>query len=165
MKKEFEIKDNGERMEFGSGMMRDIADDKINYALIIPKDSENPMIKRYAQHLTNGAKKYAKRNFELAEGEEELERAKESAFRHFIQWYMGEEDEDHASATWFNIALVELIKEKMETNIEVNKETMTYDEVMKLLDEVCCHGVQWANERDLAERLIKKLFVYKGNDK
>ncbi len=111
---EYTIKDNGDRMQFESGMVRDTAEDKINYALIIPEHSKNPMIKRWAKHLTLGAKKYAKRNWEKAEGVEEMERAKESAIRHFIQWFMGEEDEDHASACWFNIGLYELIKEKME---------------------------------------------------
>jgi hypothetical protein len=60
-------------------------------------------LERYAIHLTNGAKKYDARNWMLAKGEAEADRFAESAYRHFMQWYHGDTDEDHASATWFNI--------------------------------------------------------------
>lgn len=96
---EFVIKDSGERKEFASGMVRDIADDKINWSLV----ADGPLLKRFALHLTNGAKKYAVRNWMKAEGLAEYARFKESAFRHFMQWYLGDIDEDHAAATVFNI--------------------------------------------------------------
>lgn len=110
MSNSFIIKDSGERAEFTSGMVRDLADGKIDYTLI----TDGPMFKRWAIHLTNGAKKYAKRNWMLAEGNEERERFRESAFRHFIQWFEGDVDEDHAAAVMFNINGYEYVKGKQD---------------------------------------------------
>ena len=103
---EFEIKDSGERASFESGMVRDVSDDKMEWALV----ADGPMLARWAQHLTNGAKKYSKRNWMLASGEAEYERFRESAFRHFMQWYSGDRDEDHAAAVFFNINGTEYVK-------------------------------------------------------
>jgi hypothetical protein len=108
-KTEFTIKDSGVRTEYKSGMVRDVTTDKIDYSLAL----DGPMFKRFAKHLTLGAKKYKKRNWMLANGEEELERFRESALRHFLQWFSGDVDEDHASATYFNINAAEYVKEKI----------------------------------------------------
>ena len=105
----FIIKDSGKREEFAGGMVRDTTDGKINWSLV----ADGPMLKRWAQHLTIGANKYAVRNWMLAEGATELERARESAFRHFMQWYYRERDEDHAAAVMFNMNEVEYIEEKL----------------------------------------------------
>lgn len=107
---EFVIKDSGKREQFSSGMVRDISGNKTDYTLIL----DGPMFERWAIHLTNGAKKYAKRNWMKAAGEEEYNRFKESALRHLIQWFHGERDEDHAAAVFFNINGAEYVKEKME---------------------------------------------------
>jgi hypothetical protein len=106
---QFTIKDSGKRQEFAGGMVRDTTDGKTNYALV----ADGPMFTRWAVHLTKGALKYAKRNWMLATGQEELDRGKESAFRHFMQWYYGATDEDHAAAVYFNINEVEYIKQRM----------------------------------------------------
>lgn len=53
------------------------------------------------------------RNWELANSEEELNRFKASAFRHFIQWFQGNDDEDHASAILFNVNAAEYLKDKL----------------------------------------------------
>lgn len=106
---DFVIKDSGKRDSFEGGMVRDTAEGKINWALV----ADGPMLKRWAQHLTTGAKKYVVRNWMLAAGEVELERARQSAFRHFMQYYNGDVDEDHASAVFFNINEIEYIKERM----------------------------------------------------
>src|SRR5689334_11815910 len=95
----FEIKDSGERKQFASGMVRDTATDKTDFTLVF----DGPMFERWAEHLTKGARKYAKRNWMKAAGAEELDRFKESAVRHFIQWLRGDTDEDHAAAVFFNI--------------------------------------------------------------
>lgn len=105
---DFTIKDSGKRESYEGGMVRDTTEGKINWALI----ADGPMLKRWAIHLTNGAKKYAKRNWMLAKGQEEYDRAKESAFRHFMQWYYDDRDEDHGAAVIFNINEAEYIKEK-----------------------------------------------------
>ena len=108
----FTIKDSGTREEFTGGMVRDTAEGKINWALT----ADGPMLRRWAIHLTNGAKKYAKRNWMLAEGQAEYERARESAYRHFMQWYYDDRDEDHGAAVVFNINEVEFLRDKRGTD-------------------------------------------------
>jgi hypothetical protein len=106
----FVIKDSGKREEYTSGMVRDTAEGKIDYTLAL----DGPMFKRYAIHLTNGAKKYSKRNWMKAAGQAEFERATESLARHFFQYILGETDEDHGAAIIFNINLREYVKERMQ---------------------------------------------------
>ena len=103
------IKDSGERLTYKSGMVRDVTNDKIDYTLIL----DGPMYERWAEHLTGGAKKYTKRNWMKANGQEELERFKESAARHFHQWISGKTDERHEAAVFFNINAYEYLKEKL----------------------------------------------------
>jgi hypothetical protein len=105
----FEIKDGGKREEYTSGMVRDTADNKVDYTLVM----DGPMFERFAVHMTKGAKKYSKRNWMKAAGTAEYDRFKESALRHFLQWFRGDTDEDHASATFFNINGAEFVKEKL----------------------------------------------------
>ncbi len=119
MTEEFRIKDSGVRAQFESGMVRDITEGKTDYTLIM----DGPMFDRWAVHLTKGAKKYAKRNWMKASGQAEYERFKESALRHFIQWFRGERDEDHAAAVFFNICGAEYVLERMEE--EKRKATKT----------------------------------------
>ena len=104
----FEVKDSGKRESFKGGMVRDVTEGKIDYTYIL----DGPMLKRWAEHMTKGAKKYGKRNWMKAEGQEELDRFRESAFRHMLQWMNGEVDEDHASAVFFNINGYEYLKSK-----------------------------------------------------
>lgn len=79
---------------------------KVDYTLVL----DGPMLERWAEHLTKGAEKYAARNWMLAEGEAELERFRQSAFRHFLQWMRGDVDEDHAAAVVFNLNGAEYVK-------------------------------------------------------
>jgi len=65
-------------------------------------------MKRYATHLTNGAVKYpdlpgGSPNWMLANSIREWRRFRMSAFRHFMQWFLGCTDEDHFAATVFNM--------------------------------------------------------------
>lgn len=108
MSKKFTTKDSGKRQSFNTGMVRDVQDDKPRYDLIYL-----PMLKRWAELMGRGAEKYGERNWEKAETLEELNRFKASAFRHFIQWIDGEEDEDHGAAVLFNIAGAEMVKNKL----------------------------------------------------
>ena len=105
----FIIKDSGQRQEFSGGMVRDVTDGKVDYSLIY----DGPMFDRWAEHLTKGAKKYARQNWLLAQGEEELLRYKISAARHFRQWMRGDFDEDHAAAVFFNINGYEYVLAKI----------------------------------------------------
>ena len=108
MKKEFITKDSGKRLSFKSGMVRDIEDDKPQYDLVYL-----PMLKRWAELMGRGAKKYGRNNWKLASGQEELDRFKGSALRHMIQWIEGDESEDHASAVFFNISGAEYVHSKL----------------------------------------------------
>ena len=121
----FEIKDSGERKEFESGMVRDTGRDKPRYFRCLA----GPMLQRWAEHLHKGQKKYSDvsigvSNWTLAKGEEELQRFKESALDHMIDWLNGKVDEDHGAAVFFNINGAEYVKEVMRdgTSIE-NDET------------------------------------------
>jgi hypothetical protein len=108
MKNKFVTKDSGKRQNWKSGMRRDIQDDKPRYDLCYI-----PMFTRWAMLMNRGAVKYGERNWEKANSVEELERFKASAFRHLIQWFNGEEEEDHAAAVLFNISGAEMVKEKL----------------------------------------------------
>lgn len=107
------IKDSGERVAYASGALRDPSTGKIKWSRI----TFGPMMRRWAQHLTNAETKYPDPtpglpNFSLVEGPEELVRYKESAYRHFMDWFHGKTDEDHAAAVYFNINGVEIIRDK-----------------------------------------------------
>lgn len=104
----FTIKDSGKRKMFKSGMQRDVQENKPQYDLV-----HLPMLTRWAIHMGKGAEKYGRKNWMLANGEEELERFKASAFRHLVQWFEGDESEDHASAVFFNISGAEYVKSKL----------------------------------------------------
>lgn len=118
-KKQFVTKDSGKRQEYASGMRRDLQDGKPDYSLLLAGIGfDNEMITRWAALMTRGAEKYGRRNWQLANSEVELERFKASAFRHFIQWISGEEDEDHAAAVFFNINSAEYVKHVMEQKDE-----------------------------------------------
>lgn len=108
----YETKDSGKRVEFKSGMRRDTTEGKPRYDLI-----PLSMLKRLAELYARGAEKYGDSNWTLANSEEELQRFKASAFRHFVQWQMGEVDEDHAIAAVWNIFAYETIKEKINGKI------------------------------------------------
>jgi len=94
----YNTKDSGKRIKYKSGFQRDTSDEKPRYDLI-----PHEMITRLAELYARGAIKYNDNNWKIATGEKEINRFKESAFRHFIQWFRGDEDEDHASAVMFNI--------------------------------------------------------------
>ena len=105
---EFVTKDSGKRKQFKEGMVRDISEDKTRYDLVYM-----PMLKRWADLMSRGAKKYGERNWELAESQEALNRFRESALRHMFQWFNGDIDEDHASAVFFNISGAEMVLKKL----------------------------------------------------
>jgi hypothetical protein len=73
-----------------------------------------PMIARWAELMGRGAAKYGERNWEKACTPEELERFRQSAFRHLVQWHLGlNSEEDHAAAIFFNVGGAEFVKEKL----------------------------------------------------
>jgi hypothetical protein len=124
----FITKDSGERESFPTGMVRDTSTMKARYDLIYL-----PMLKRWAELMARGAKKYGDRNWELAATKREEERFKESAFRHFMQWFANDDiDEDHAAAVFFNISGAEMVKGKGHEAIGY---PLKKEEVKKLVSE------------------------------
>lgn len=105
MSKKYITKDSGKRIKWKSGFNRDTDDGKPRYDLI-----PLPLLKRLAELYARGAIKYGDNNWHLAKSPEELARFKQSAWRHFAQWNMDEEDEDHACAVVFNIFAYEFLK-------------------------------------------------------
>lgn len=102
----YETKDSGERQQFASGMQRDVTEGKTKWHLVF----SGPMLERWAKLMTRGAIKYDDNNWMKADSGDEYQRFKESAFRHFMQWYEGDEDEDHAAAIYFNVNGAEYTK-------------------------------------------------------
>jgi hypothetical protein len=110
----FVVNDSGKREVFASGMVRDTAEGKKQYHRVL----EGPMFDRWAAHLTKGAVKYPDNadgtaNWTKAAGDEERRRFRQSALRHFIQWYYGDRDEDHAAAVFFNVNGAEYLNENL----------------------------------------------------
>jgi hypothetical protein len=117
------IRDTGDRQTFSTGMVRNAAKDKTRYNPVL----EGPMFKRWASHLWKGKKVYPDAalgvgNWTLAETEEELQRAKESFFSHVMDYLDGDDVEDHAAAIFFNINLIENIKEKMAAKLSQERQ-------------------------------------------
>jgi len=104
----YETKDSGKRQHFASGMQRDVQEGKTLWHLV----TSGPLLRRWAELLTRGAEKYDANNWMKADGPEELNRFKASAFRHFMQWYFDETDEDHAAAVVFNVNGAEYVKDR-----------------------------------------------------
>lgn len=115
MTKQFITKDSGKRQLYKSGMNRDLQIDKPMFDLFIPLNQkyDETLIYRWAMLHKRGIDKYGWRNWEKANSEEEYFRFKASAFRHFIQWFCDELDEDHAAAILFNINAAEWLKNKL----------------------------------------------------
>lgn len=113
---EFIVKDSGKRQEFDSGMVRDTDEGKPRFDLLVPLGVpfDEQFLTRIAMHMTKGAIKYGDRNWEKANSPEERDRARQSAFRHFMQWMAGERDEDHAAAAFYGLMATETINWKLE---------------------------------------------------
>ncbi len=89
-------------------MVRDTNDDKPRYDLIWL-----PGLRRVAELMGRGAKKYTARNWEKASTQEELERFKESLLRHTFQYLEGDRTEDHMAAIVFNAFGCEMVQGKL----------------------------------------------------
>lgn len=111
----FVTKDSGVREEFDTGMQRDTQSGKPRFDLVMPlgQPFNEQMLTRWAGLMARGAEKYDDRNWEQAATQVELDRYLSSAFRHFVQYLAGEQDEDHAAAVFFNIAGAEYVKWRM----------------------------------------------------
>jgi hypothetical protein len=90
-----DIKDSGERREFITGAVRDMAEGKGDM-VSVPWES----ILRLSKHYEAGAKKYERFNFRKGIP---LSSFLDSAMRHLAKYQCGADDEDHLSAAVFNI--------------------------------------------------------------
>ena len=99
----------GEASPTRSGVNRSSEDGKLDYTLL----RDGPMFKRWAALLTRAIPVRGRRNWMLGTGEDDLDRFKRAACRHFEQWLDGENDEDHAAAIIFNVNGVEYVKEQL----------------------------------------------------
>lgn len=101
---------------FEGGGRREAAGNRPRFELLVPEGVpyDQQILTRFAQHMANGAEKYEARNWEKFSDQEALDRAKSSAFRHFMQWLSGDSpEEDHAVAVMFNIMAAEHVKGKL----------------------------------------------------
>lgn len=130
---EFKTKDSGERVQWSTGMQRDTTKGKALWSLLIPAliPFKETMLYRWVMLLTRGAEKYEARNWEQARTGEELDRFKDSAFRHFMQWYCGDRDEDHAAAVFFNINGAEYVQSRMKNMTVGEVASITRDAAKK----------------------------------
>jgi hypothetical protein len=146
----FETKDSGERVEFESGMVRDVDTGKTLWHLV----TSGPMLERWAELLTRGAEKYDADNWMKASGEAEAKRFRESAFRHFMQWYLGEDDEDHAAAVIFNINGAEYVEDR-----EADSLTQYIQEYVREVNPHLPLPQRFGKPRLTEEALIERLSV------
>ena len=104
------------RQEFKGGGMRDSQTGKPRFDLLLPEHVpyKDQMLTRWAKHMAAGAERYEDRNWEQFSDWEAYDRAKASAFRHFMQWMNGEQDEDHAAAIFFNVMAAEYVQGRIE---------------------------------------------------
>lgn len=111
----FQTKDSGKRIDYPSGMRRDIQEGKPDFALIMAEELpyEEQLLTRWAALMQRGAEKYGERNWEKANSKDELRRFWKSAFRHFIQAMCGLTDEDHFAAVLFNLNAIVFLQWKM----------------------------------------------------
>lgn len=118
----FETKDSGVRAKYQTGMVRDTNKDKPRYDLCWL-----PLLTRWAELMGRGAVKYGANNWQKASTQEELDRFRESAFRHLVQYLEGDRTEDHAAAVIFNLAGAEYTQERIHNVkvVEHNNETDT----------------------------------------
>ena len=94
------------------GLMREISVGKPRYDLIYL-----PVLKDLAFLLARGAEKYDDNNWKSANDVKALTSFKASAWRHFVQYMEGEQDEAHHAAIMFNISAIEYLKDKLDVDI------------------------------------------------
>ena len=114
----FKTKQTNKKMEFNTGMQREISAGKPRYDLIIPLGEKNHLLRRWADLMARGAEKYSARNWEVASTQVELDRFRESAFRHFMSVMDGDIDEDHYAAVCFNLQGMLLVQSRLLSSLD-----------------------------------------------
>lgn len=153
---DFETKDSGERAVFESGMQRDTQAGKPRFDLCLPVGIayEDQLLTRFAKLMGRGAEKYTERNWEQANSQAEVDRMRASGLRHFMQWYHGETDEDHAAAVLFNIMAAEATAHKLElerraADLDVDPDCdVPIDGEQLISDELFDAARQWMRDNE-----------------
>lgn len=138
---DYVTKDSGNREDFETGSRRDTQEGKPRFDLIGIE-----LMERLAGLMARGAVKYGENNWR--EGQPAT-RYYASAFRHLMQWAMGDDSEDHLAAVAFNVGGLMHIEDKM-------PEMCDHERYSEDLDR------QTAIARQLLLSHIKKV-VYKGS--
>ena len=89
------LKQTGNPRQFDTGAQRDNADGKLRMSLV-PHKALNDVMKRYLQ----GAETYSENNWKLGMKHSVLY---DSAMRHLMQDFSGDDSEDHLGAALWNI--------------------------------------------------------------
>ena len=89
------LKQTGNPRQFDTGAQRDSADGKLRMSLV-PHKALNDVMKRYLQ----GAETYSENNWKLGMKHSVLY---DSAMRHLMQDFQGDDSEDHLGAALWNI--------------------------------------------------------------
>lgn len=90
--------------------------DKARYDLI-PLE----LLDRLAEHYKKGALVHGDNNWRLLITDEDLKIMKAAAYRHFISWLKGEDNEDHLAATVFNLIAFD-INSKLKKGVKYDKD-------------------------------------------
>lgn len=153
------IKDSGKRQQL-PGMVRDTADDKIDYSLVL----DGPLFERLARHLTEGAKKYSKRNWMGAKSQEEYDRFRESLLRHFVQYLRGDTDEDHFAAVAFNLNGMEYVRIRLAASEPepIDRRKGAEDRrVRQVLPQTMIRRISWRPGRRKGDTFTKSIVSHK----
>jgi hypothetical protein len=132
----FEVKDSGKRTEFDGGMVRDTTEGKLDWSNL----RFGPMPRRIVTHLTKGRDKYPDPepgipNWTLGRGIEVWLHARESHGRHNDAYLAGLVDEDHASAIYFNINVMEYVRQFFTAEEELQAQKIEALQREKIIDE------------------------------
>lgn len=100
--------DRGVTKRHASGFVRSDDVGKPDYTTL-----DLDFLERWAVHMTANIADKGHNNWRNASTPEDVERCKQSAWRHFIAWLNDETDEDHAVALVFNIATAEHARKSM----------------------------------------------------
>ena len=112
----FITKDSGKRQSWDSGMVRDTNEGKTDFTyLVMPGvPYEDQPLHRLMGLYMRGAEKYSRDNWTKANSPEELQRFKESAFRHWMMYLSGDREEDHLAAFIWNGFCIMYLEQKLE---------------------------------------------------
>lgn len=139
LKKEYEkgikiLKDSGDRREFGTGAVRDMAEGKGRCDLL-PACA----LIRLSKHFEAGAKKYSERNWENGMP---ISVMIDSGMRHLLKYLDGQTDEDHLCAAAWNLLGAMWMEEKHPELQDIPSR----NEMQKC--PICGSGIYYSKPRD-----------------